>query len=584
MPLPGKNAAWPPAEHSARYSSMATSAAWYAGDPNKLADVYGVATAPRGATGVINRFVDWFWKRPATPGDEGHKLHLPLAQDIATMSSELLFAETPRFVVQHTEFTADGTPNPAQDAAVAKTQARLDELLDNCSFGAVLLAAAETASPLGSVGLRIGYDTRNGMKMPVITRVDADAIVPEYEWGQLKAVTFWRSAVEGGTVYYHLERHERGAIYHGLYAGTSGNLGQPMALADHELTRALSELVDAEGKITTVEGALTAVSIANMLPDPLDRTSNVGRSDFSPGVLTFFDAIDRTYTSLMRDIEDGESKLIIADYMLSNNGPGKGVTFDQSQHLFTRVKMMPAEDGSNPPIEQVQFKIRVDEHLKAIDHLTSEAIKACGYSPAADNGSDGGPQTATEYSGKAKRSLSTRKKKLRYWQPIEDLLESLLLIDATFFQSGVTPFPVKMEVPEAVQPSIVELAQTVAALKQAEAASIKVRVQMLHPDWDPKQVQEEVDEIQRESSVIDPLTFGLGGAGVDMPSDEQLTVVDPADLKAKADAMGVLIRAGVEPESAAAQSGLKGVKFTGAVPTSLRLPESDASGLESGGA
>ncbi len=51
-------------------------------------------------------------------------------------------------------------------------------------------------------------------------------------------------------------------------------------------------------------------------------------------------------------------------------------------------------------------------------------------------------------------------------------------------------------------------------------------------------------------------------------------------MKAKADAMGVLIRAGVDPESAADEVGLSGVEFTGAVPTSLRLPEPAAAQLE----
>ncbi len=57
-------------------------------------------------------------------------------------------------------------------------------------------------------------------------------------------------------------------------------------------------------------------------------------------------------------------------------------------------------------------------------------------------------------------------------------------------------------------------------------------------------------------------------------------VEDPADVKAKADAMGVLIRAGVEPAEAAARVGFTGLGFTGAVPTSLRLPEQAASTLE----
>ncbi|MEO6627622.1 MAG: phage portal protein [Aquihabitans sp.] len=52
------------------------------------------------------------------------------------------------------------------------------------------------------------------------------------------------------------------------------------------------------------------------------------------------------------------------------------------------------------------------------------------------------------------------------------------------------------------------------------------------------------------------------------------------EIREKADAMGVLIRAGVSTESAAEQVGLTGVRFTGAVPVSLRLPESDANKLE----
>jgi hypothetical protein len=55
-----------------------------------------------------------------------------------------------------------------------------------------------------------------------------------------------------------------------------------------------------------------------------------------------------------------------------------------------------------------------------------------------------------------------------------------------------------------------------------------------------------------------------------------------ADTKSKADALGGLIRAGVAPESAAAQVGLGGLEFTGAVPVSLRLPESEAADLEAG--
>ena len=55
---------------------------------------------------------------------------------------------------------------------------------------------------------------------------------------------------------------------------------------------------------------------------------------------------------------------------------------------------------------------------------------------------------------------------------------------------------------------------------------------------------------------------------------------EAADLKAKFDALGVAIRAGVSAESAAAQLGLTGIQFTGAVPVSLRMPEEDADEFE----
>jgi hypothetical protein len=68
--------------------------------------------------------------------------------------------------------------------------------------------------------------------------------------------------------------------------------------------------------------------------------------------------------------------------------------------------------------------------------------------------------------------------------------------------------------------------------------------------------------------------------GRDVLGDITAAAPDPAEIRAKADAMGVLIRAGVEPASAARQVGLDEVTFTGAVPVSLRLPEQQASRLE----
>ena len=56
--------------------------------------------------------------------------------------------------------------------------------------------------------------------------------------------------------------------------------------------------------------------------------------------------------------------------------------------------------------------------------------------------------------------------------------------------------------------------------------------------------------------------------------------VSAGEMKAKFEALGVAIRSGVDPENAAQLLNLGGVKFTGAMPVSLRLPEKESIGLE----
>jgi hypothetical protein len=63
-------------------------------------------------------------------------------------------------------------------------------------------------------------------------------------------------------------------------------------------------------------------------------------------------------------------------------------------------------------------------------------------------------------------------------------------------------------------------------------------------------------------------------------ASQLVTTEDAAAVKQKADAMGVLIRSGVDPIDAAEAVGFTGLKFTGAVPVSLRLPQQDATQLE----
>ena len=82
----------------------------------------------------------------------------------------------------------------------------------------------------------------------------------------------------------------------------------------------------------------------------------------------------------------------------------------------------------------------------------------------------------------------------------------------------------------------------------------------------------ELKRLAREADSTAALAMVIGSA--------EAGPIDPTEIKAKADALGVLIRAGATFESAAAIVGLAGLQGTGAVPTTLRQPESAAGALE----
>lgn len=542
MALPANNIAWPPNQHIDRYNRMSHLSAWYAGDPDKLGSQYwdGTPTGTGRSDGVIKAAVGsikrWFWGTPPEDGQKSSKLHIDLPKDLAVISSEMLFGEPVSVKVQGEEVDEtreDGKTIKVPSERTKQTQERLDEILDRCNWESLLLAAAETGSALGSTGLRVVWDKDVDAEAPFLARVDADAIIPEYRYGdKLVAVTFWRQWKDKktGTIWRHLERYERGGIYHGLYKGTDTNLGMAVPLTDQEETAWLADLVNEESMVPTPDEYRLATSIPNMLPDPLDRGNGAGRSDFTPSILSLFDAIDEVYTSLMRDIELAKGRLIVAEYMLQDNGAGKGLSMDLDQKIFNPLKMQPGENG-DAPITMVQFKIRVQEHIEAAEHLAAKAVKSVGWNPQTmGDANEGGEMTATETNSRDRRSDSTTKKKRRYWtNELEQLLEGLLAIDKQEFGTDIDVLPVKIEWPQTNQPSLRALAETVELLKRAESASLKVRVETLHPDWDDQQVMDEVEELANTESVIDPNTFGLGGAGVTPDPAAPAPVEPPAE-------------------------------------------------------
>ena len=110
-----------------------------------------------------------------------------------------------------------------------------------------------------------------------------------------------------------------------------------------------------------------------------------------------------------------------------------------------------------------------------------------------------------------------------------------------------------------------------ALMKRRSQGVISRRGYMVELGWSEARIEQEMQWLVEEAAdpLVDHLLRDVGGAGADTERPS-LEAQDPADLKARADSMGVLIRSGVDPESAAAKVGLSGVRFTGLTPVSLR--------------
>jgi hypothetical protein len=506
MPLPTGGQPWPPPELRPVLAQMSVWDAWWSGNPDRLSSVYGVgpgatAHASQYRGGIVGTVARWFWGKPPAPGEQRTKLHVPIAADICQTSSDLLFSEPPAASVD-------------DDA----TQARLDELTD-AGLHAALLEAAELAAALGGVFLRPAWDLDLSDR-PWLSAVHADAAIPEFKWGRLAAVTFWEElSREGGIVRRRLERHEPGAILHGLYEGTSDQLGRPVPLAEDESTRPLAAVVDADGTYTTGWPGLTAVYVPNMRPNRMWRSvpgaAHLGRSDLA-GVEPLLDALDETYSSWMRDIRIGKARIIVPSaYLQSAGGPGQGAWFDADREVYSELNMLPRANDTALLTEN-QFKIRVTEHRDTAADLVEQIVRSAGYSSQTFGTRGEAAVTATEVVARERRSYLTRDRKIVYWGPaLADAYAALLAVDRAVFGSRITPQPPELEWQDAVSEDPQAIATTASLLRTAEAASTETLVRMQHPDWQDDQVRAEVDAILAESGRLtaDPTETGAEGPG-----------------------------------------------------------------------
>ncbi|MGK5531547.1 phage portal protein [Streptomyces sp. URMC 129] len=496
MPLPTSDQPWPPTDPVVA-SSMADWDAWYSGDPDRLAERYANRATKEPRTrpsqyrgGVVGRLSRWWWGEPTPWGEQRAKIHAPLAADIARTSSALLFSEPPRILTD--------------DTAAAN---RIGKIVEE-GLHTALLEGGELSSALGGAFLRLVWD-REIQPLPWVSTVPADGAAPEFRHNRLRAVTFWTVLeADDRRVVRHLERHEPGLILNAVYEGTPDSLGRDVGLAAFPQTERLTSA------IATGTRRLTASHMPNMRPARawrnLPGAAGLGQSDYA-GIEPILDQLDMAYSSWMRDIRLGRARLVVADSMLDSGGPGQGATF-ADREVYDTVNAL--DRGTTPLIEQVQFKIRVEEHRETCRELHDMAVRGAGYSASSfGSDSEGQAVTATEIRARQRRTDTTRGIKIRYATPaVLGIVAAQLELEAgpLFRAPSGSPEGLRIEWQDSITESPREIAETLEMFRRAEAASTETLVRMRNPELEDREVQAEAARILAESgrAVADPTRTG----------------------------------------------------------------------------
>lgn len=515
MPLPAVDAPWPPPALRPALDHIAEADTWWSGDVDQLEARYGAAGIghpAQHAGGIVGAVARLWWGRPRPPADPSQKLHVPLPGDLTRAYSNLLFAEPVKL--------------SADDDA---TSERLDELLDE-GMHARLIELAETVAALGGAWVRPMHDGEVSDR-PWFDVVAPDAGLPEWRGGRVHAVNLWSvvqrdTAFGGEVVWRHVERHEAGWVVHRLYQGTDNKIGRPVPLEDVEALAHLAGQVNAAGAIPTGYRRPSCVYVPRIRParawrhDPL--LAPMGRSIFD-GIIPIFDAIDETYTSLMREVRLAKGRVIVGDDVLTDLGRGRGATFDHDREVFTRTAAM----GKDMPITAVQFDLRVAPLREALSELTEVALRRAGLngSTLGEPGEAGPAMTAREVLTKERRSLLTRETGIRYTKPeLTSALGALLALDARAFRTPVNPHAaINVEFPDTVTEDPTTLAGYVEALFRSQSASARRRVEILNPDRSEEWVDEEAAAVEAEfgiGALVEPDEFVGDGSVEDEPVED----------------------------------------------------------------
>lgn len=473
---------WPPMDLE-RYK-MKEHSTWFSGEAELLANFYFDSDLQNYLSlnyGTRNN--NRFWARQIK-NQSNFFIHVPIANDISETSSAFLFGESPiiRFA--------------AESEGMKEDQKALDDMLTNSGFYKKLVEAAEVASAIGGVYLKVAWDSElSDEPIPVV--VQCEQAFPTFKFGKLVKVTLvYEIENDGSTVYRLAETIEKGKITNELYKGSADNLGHLANLSECEETKDLQKVVE-------TAGAMTCVYVPNMLPNKLNRLSPMGRSDYH-GIETLMDALDEVFSAWMVDVQIARGRIHVPSGYVKELGDNSRFNIDTM--MYEELDIDPT--AMTKPIEATQFEIRSEQFEKTCLNLLDRIITSAGYSPQSFGLNIAGrAESGTALNVRERKSFSTTNKKQSYWEDsLKELIQSMCMIKQAYLGGTFKcDLSINIAFVDSISNNLPEVSNSVKTLSDAKAISTDTKVRMVHPEWTEEQVEMEVERIMNDDSMGMPM-------------------------------------------------------------------------------
>lgn len=505
-----ENMEWPPMDLERH--KMKEHSTWYSGEAELLANFYFDNDLQNYLSlNYGTRNSNKFWARQIK-NNSSFFIHVPVANDIAETSSTFLFGESPII-----RFASDSE-------GMKKCQDELDKMLVESGFYRKIVEAAEVASAIGGVFIKVAWDSElSDYPIPVV--VQPEQAFPRFKFGKLTEVELvYEVSNDGSTVYRLVERISKGKIENELYKGSSDRLGNKVDLKECNATKPLEESVE-------TADVMTCFYIPNLLPNKLNRQSPSGRSDLH-GIETLMDALDETFSAWMADIQIARGKIHVPTGYIQKLEGGK-TKFNIDTMMYEEMDIDPT--AMSKPIEATQFAIRSAEFEQTCLNLLDRIITSAGYSPQSFGLNIAGrAESGTALNVRERKTYGTTNKKQAYWEgALKDIVNAMCTIKNAFLGGGFTcELDVNIAFMDSVSNNTAETATSVKTLADAKAISTETKVRMVHPEWTDTQIEEEVERILNDESAGMPQdnpedVFELGFGGNNKEGNNNLAQTKP---------------------------------------------------------